>query len=370
MAVASAQNGVKSSEATPIDQRGRFTPVQVRNWDSLRQSLCHAAARSLPRLVPARLRRRLAPPTIVLLYHRILPDAGRDPNHLVTSAAHFDAQLAWLARHCRPLTQEQFIEQLHHPFTTGLALGDARPQVLITFDDGYADTLRHALPLLIKHRMSATVFVPTGLVGSSEPFWWDALEQIVFDGRLPPAGWRLPDGTTISPHCNRAATYRLLHQRLRPLGDRQRRAALAELIHQTGLVPSATDDSRPMSWDELRLWRLAGMAVGGHARTHPQLSSLPTPQLQAEIADCQRDFQHHLGTAMESFAYPYGTPSDFDPRCEAAVRGAGFRCGLANRVGNARWARSVYAVPRCLVRDWPPEEFAARFLRWCKPLSG
>lgn len=49
--------------------------------------------------------------------------------------------------------------------------GGALPErpVLITFDDGYLDTLTAAAPALAEHGMTSTVYVTTGVVGATSP---------------------------------------------------------------------------------------------------------------------------------------------------------------------------------------------------------
>ena len=39
--------------------------------------------------------------------------------------------------------------------------------VVLTFDDGYHDFLKHACPVLAKHDFTATMFVPTNFIGDS-----------------------------------------------------------------------------------------------------------------------------------------------------------------------------------------------------------
>lgn len=301
-------------------------------------------------------RRRVAPATLVLLYHRVLPRPGRDVNRLAVSTANFAQQLGWLAERCRSLAPEKVAEAAGR---RRLAL-DGRPRVLITFDDGYADNVRYALPLLRSHGLRAVLFVTTGAIGSGESFWWDALAQIV---QRPEFHARREE--QMQTGVEAASEYEALHRWLKPMRADERRRALAAMADKAGHVLRAGPDDRPASWDELRAWVAAGMAVGGHTRTHAWLAGMSAAEQAAEIEGARRDLEANLGIAAEGFAYPYGTPADVDTASVAAVRAAGYRWAVTNCAGNVRWAHDRFRVPRCLVRDWSAEELAAHVGRWC-----
>lgn len=320
---------------------------------------------SLPEKMRAALRRRVAPPTIVLLYHRVLPTVDRDVNELVTSVDHFAAHLKWLAENTRPLRPREFLKAACQTTRSTLNL-DGKPRAVITFDDGYADNFHHALPVLVDAGFSAAVFAVTGAISTGAPFWWDALETIVFDGKPDGDAWRMPDGTVVAHGADRAATYRTMHAVLKPMAEETRANVLTDLAWQGGVAPPAADeDSRPMSWEELRAWAAAGMTVGAHTRSHAPLAGLAPDALRDELMLSKRDLEKHLGIPVEMLAYPYGGRNDVGAQGEEAARAAGFRCAFANRIGNARWARSPFAVPRCLVRNWSVDQFRARFQGWC-----
>ena len=79
----------------------------------------------------------------------------------------------------------------------------------ITFDDGYANNLYQAKPLLEKYQIPATVFVATDYLEKPREFWWDELERIILQtAKLPeelaltineqPYQWKLGTATTYS----------------------------------------------------------------------------------------------------------------------------------------------------------------------------
>ena len=54
-----------------------------------------------------------------------------------------------------------------------------RPTFVITFDDGYADNLRAALPVLERHDCPVTLFITTGVL-DADVLWWDGLASVAF----------------------------------------------------------------------------------------------------------------------------------------------------------------------------------------------
>lgn len=65
--------------------------------------------------------------------------------------------------------------------------------LLLTFDDGWRDTLEVALPLLRAAGLPATVFVATDALAEPEPWWWqEALLRAWREGRLSPQSSHLP----------------------------------------------------------------------------------------------------------------------------------------------------------------------------------
>ena len=121
------------------------------------------------------------------MYHRI-GDPGCDPWRLAVRperfAEHLDILKSQRATHgSRRLAQE-------------LGEGTLKPgAVAVTFDDdGYANNLYEAKPLLEHHEVPATVFVTSGMVGREREFWWDELEAILLAPRELPQALRLEIG--------------------------------------------------------------------------------------------------------------------------------------------------------------------------------
>lgn len=108
---------------------------------------------------------RPGPVPWVAMYHSV-GDCSCDPYRITVIPERLDQQLAWLRR--RGLRGVSVAELL-----AARARGEARGLVGLTFDDGYADFLDHALPVLRRRNCNATLFVLPGRLGGDNA--WDVL---------------------------------------------------------------------------------------------------------------------------------------------------------------------------------------------------
>ncbi|MGV9934429.1 polysaccharide deacetylase family protein [Streptomyces olivaceoviridis] len=99
------------------------------------------------------------------MYHSV-GDCSDDPYRLTVSPDRLERQLRWLRR--RGLRGVSVTELL-----AARARGEGRDLVALTFDDGYADFLGNALPLLARWGCTATLFVLPGRLGGDNA--WDPL---------------------------------------------------------------------------------------------------------------------------------------------------------------------------------------------------
>ena len=114
--------------------------------------------------------------------------------------------------------------------------------VILTFDDGYTDTLKEAAPLLQRYGFRATCYVVSDCIGGHNR--WD-------DDRT---------------------------------GERK---AL-------------------MTSEQVGSWLERGMEIASHSSTHPMLHSVAEDQAEAEIRDSRSALERAFGSTIEHFAYPFG----------------------------------------------------------------
>src|SRR5262245_61038035 len=99
--------------------------------------------------------------------------------------------------------------------------------------------------------------------------------------------------------------------------------------------------TRILTADELRELRAAGIEIGAHTVTHPDLSALPYEQAREELAESKRRLEEVLGEPVEVAAYPYGLATEETAR---ACRDAGFRAACVT-TGRGDWG-DPHLLPR------------------------
>ncbi|HEX5576549.1 MAG TPA: polysaccharide deacetylase family protein [Gemmatimonadales bacterium] len=330
---------------------------------------------------------RLSSKVMILLYHRVPPAPCFDPYLLGVTPEHFGEHLEVLRRQGRPMHLRQVIQ----------ALKDGnlpRRAVVVTFDDGYADNLNYAKPVLERFDFPATVFVTAGYVGKAHEFWWDELERVVLHpGKLPERlqlevdgkcyQWDLEGSASYSEiafqrHADwhygieadpspRHRLFRALYHVLSPLTDRSRWRALETIRAWAEMDSDARPTHRVLTPDEVvRLARGGLVEVGAHSKTHPVLGALPVAGQREEIQESKRRLEEILGEPVGSFAYPYGSRAraDYTEETVALVRAAGFTCACSNLARPVRRAADPFQLPRAGTRDWNGDELAAHLKNW------
>jgi peptidoglycan/xylan/chitin deacetylase (PgdA/CDA1 family) len=131
-------------------------------------------------------------------------------------------------------------------FTSGVLAECAGPRrgkrVVITFDDGYVNVLRHGLGPLASATFTAVQFLVASLLGRQND-------------------WDVPQGEAPEPIMDAA---------------------------------------------QVRDWLAAGHEIGSHTMTHPFLTKIPLSQAREEITASRKQLEDLFGRPILHFCYPYG----------------------------------------------------------------
>ena len=308
------------------------------------------------------------PKPVILMYHRVAAPRV-DPWDLAVHPDRFAAHLAVLRASRRAFALSEFVDRARR----GRLPDDA---VAITFDDGYADTLRQARPRLAATGVPATLFLATAFVGQRVEYWWDELARGILerdaalDAEVPigdaPFPLRLAavdDAVRESrtwrasepPRTPREALYYRLWERLKALRAPERDAAIG-LLRDTLGAPAAQPEDLPMTAAEVgELAADPRFEIGGHTATHPALPTLGPAERRRDILEGKRACERLTDRPATGFAYPHGA-NDADARSAVAECGFAWACTTQARPVASR-EPDWYALPRIAVLDWDAGAF-------------
>ena len=327
----------------------------------------------LPRLFSS-LKSRLGlrqPRPAILMYHRVAAPV-HDPWGLAVDPVHFEQQLAYFIKHRTVLSMEDFIAHLQLRILPSNAIA-------ITFDDGYLDNLLNAAPALTSHSAPATLFLPTGFVGQTRPFWWDELAamilesteqvslELIVDGESVRLAWPIAGPADISghwraweiPRTERQKFYLEIWRRLQRSSEATRTHTMESLRNH--LQASQDPLARPMNADEIRVLLSNGLfTLGAHSISHPALTTLSCEERRREIVESVQQCRALTTRDVAGFAYPYG---DMNSEVRADVATTGFSWACSTRTAFIEIEHNdLYALPRIAVPDVSGPAFA-RLLR-------
>lgn len=168
----------------------------------------------------------------VIVYHSI----DNDKSNLSLTINNFEKQINFLK-------QNGFISR-------GLDEIDKhkKKQIIITFDDGYKDVHKFALPILKKYDFKATCFLVSNLIGKKN--YWDSL--------------------------------------------------------RSDFVPKNL-----MNTEDINEWINNGMFIGSHSHNHDDLTKLNKLDLEKDLDYSKKSLEDKFGNAINNFSYPYGKVNKF-----------------------------------------------------------
>jgi peptidoglycan/xylan/chitin deacetylase (PgdA/CDA1 family) len=280
----------------------------------------------------------------IVTFHRVLEEAERRAYPfpgLVVTPQELDGFLAYLTRHfdCGAL------ETQHERYLSGKVAD--RPLLALTFDDGQHDNHRNARPVLARHRVKASFFIPVTAVEKQELLWHDrlgfAILALLEQGQggqerllrvLSTAGISGNGPGSLVENAVQASKGLALEPRLR----------LVESLADASGVAGSPAFARLMNFGELAELAADGHEIGSHSMSHCLLPECDDRTLAFELAESRRVLQASLAQPIESFCYPNG---DSDARTADAVAKAGYRRAVTTRWGRNGPDADRFRLRRC-----------------------
>ena len=263
---------------------------------------------------------------LILMYHRFSPEISP---HKV-SAAEFEAHLEYLKKNNRVLSLSEVLIYLQND--------KALPPntVVITIDDGYADTYKTAFPILKKFGFPATLFAVTDFLDGKCWLWTDFMRYVLTRTKENFCSFEFENydkiETELAGELQRSDTAGRINSRLKLLPDEQKEVKIKQIAEalkvEIPVLPNL--EYAPISWEQAREMDAENLKVESHTATHPILTNITQTRLDFELQTSKKRLENVLNRTVENFCYPNGTLNE---TVWQSVRNNNYKCAVTTNYG-------------------------------------
>ncbi|WP_242533066.1 polysaccharide deacetylase family protein [Niveibacterium umoris] len=288
----------------------------------------------------------------IFIWHRVL----QDPDPMIPGEMHaamFAQILKWLRRWFNVLPLEAAVAQLAAGTLPARAAA-------ITFDDGYADNLTVAAPLLRSAGLPATFFVASGYLDGGR-MWNDGLIEAVRRSPLDVLDTTQWGRFELNGPAQRGSVALQLIDKIKYLEPAAREAAVAEVARAAG---STLPTDLMMTSRQVAELHRQGFTIGAHTVSHPILARISLSAAADEIANGRAALEQITGAPVTLFAYPNGKPGrDYLAEHVALVRKQGFAAAVSTAWGASGPGADVFQLRRFSPWDTTRLRYGLRLAR-------
>lgn len=255
--------------------------------------------------------------SLTLMYHRVLPQAVGGQflqAGMYVEPKTFEQHLRFLAKNF----DLQPVSALYPERAADVEGVAGRPPCAVTFDDGWSDFYRYAYPLLLKYQVPATVFLPTGFIGTQRSFWTERLgricttatEQGGFDA------FKSYAQQILSLSTETVTTDRGFQESMIQVLKLCQITEIESILSQLeDFVSSGSSVGRRdfLTWEEVAEMQQSGLVTfGSHTENHLLLDTLCREEIVREIESSKQTILSRQVATDDalSFCYPNGNYTD------------------------------------------------------------
>jgi peptidoglycan/xylan/chitin deacetylase (PgdA/CDA1 family) len=198
--------------------------------------------------------------------------------------------------------------------------------VCLTFDGGYKDVMTWAYPVLSRHRVPFTLYVPTAFPDGIGEAWWLALEQVIAkERRISLVMGREEMHFNVPTTAEKYQLYDFLSRWLRSLEPADLSAAIKDLCTRYAIDLAALSREASLDWRDLTTLSADPlMTLGGATVNFPVLSNIKDGAALREMTMGRAVVEAALQRDVKHFAYPFGDRKSWQRKHMAMAEEAGF----------------------------------------------
>jgi peptidoglycan/xylan/chitin deacetylase (PgdA/CDA1 family) len=236
--------------------------------------------------------------------------------------------------------------------------------VCLTFDGGYKDLITSAYPVLAKHAVPFTVYLPTAFPDGLGEAWWLALEEVIArENRLSLVMDRTEQRFNIEHGSEKYQLYEFLAGWMRSLTPPDLSSAIKDLCTRYSVDLAGLSRAASMDWDDLaKLAADPNVTFGSATVNYPGLSNLKNADALREMTMGRAVAQTAFRRDVRHFAYPFGDRAAFRRLHVVMAAEIGFASAASTISGivQMRGGTNLHALPRIA---WDGRQRSLRAMR-------
>jgi peptidoglycan/xylan/chitin deacetylase (PgdA/CDA1 family) len=207
-----------------------------------------------------------------------------------------------------------------------VTLTSRRRFVCLTFDGSYKDAVAFAYPVLSRHRVPFTVYVPTAFPDGIGQAWWLALEQVIAqERRISLMMGRSEMHFDIAKTAEKYQLYDFLSRWMRSLEPADLSAAIKDLCRRYTVDLAMLSRQASLDWHDLAMLAADPLVTLGAATVNfPVLSTMKDAAALREMTMSRAVIEAALRREVRHFAYPFGDRQSWQRKHMAMAEEAGF----------------------------------------------
>lgn len=298
---------------------------------------------------------------VILRFERVLPDRSQRFQPLRSRAVTPE----FLDRMLRALKRWKFdIVSMDEVCNRAVRASQRRRFVCLTFDGAYKDLIDAAYPVLSRHSVPFTVYVPTAFPDGVGEAWWLALEQIIArENRVSLVIDRNERHFNIRKTSEKYELYQFLESWMRTLSSPDLSAAINDLCKRYSVDLARLSRECSMDWEDLTKLATDPLVTFGSATVnYSVLSALKQADALREMTMGRAVAEAAFHRDIRHFAFPFGDRAAFHRQHVALAGEAGLASAATAISGivETEGRTNLHALPRI---SWDGRQRSLRMMQ-------